>query len=227
MTETVRKSGLDTAISMALAPWRSRGPYMIPARSCWISRSLQCAGTAWPMSACCGPNHRCSGRWPPIRRSPPHRHLRRVRAERPHPGAQLRITDADGHRLTCFATNTTSVPIAALELRHRQRARAEDRIRAARATGLRNLPLNKSAQNQIWLEIVQLALDLLAWMPMLDLTGPARLWEPRRLRLRLFSAAAQLVITTRRRHLKFTQHWPWTDVITDAIERLQLLPNPG
>lgn len=63
-----------------------------------------------------------------------------VRKERPHPGAQLRITDADGMRLTCFATNTPDVPIAELELRHRRRARAEDRIRAARATGLRNLP---------------------------------------------------------------------------------------
>lgn len=50
-----------------------------------------------------------------------------------------------------------SVPIAALELRHRQRARAEDRIRNARATGLRNLPLHDTAQNQIWLVIVQLA----------------------------------------------------------------------
>ncbi len=29
-----------------------------------------------------------------------------VRKERPHPGAQLRITDADGMRITCFATNT-------------------------------------------------------------------------------------------------------------------------
>ena len=149
-----------------------------------------------------------------------------VRKERPHPGAQLRFMDADGLRLTCFATNTTG-QIAELELRHRQRARAEDRIRAARATGLRNLPLRDTAQNQIWLEIVQIALDLLAWMPMLALTGRARLWEPRRLRIRLFSAAAQLVTTARRRHLKFATHWPWTDVITDAIERLQALPNPG
>jgi DDE family transposase len=29
-----------------------------------------------------------------------------VRKERPHPGAQLRFTDIDGHRLTCFATST-------------------------------------------------------------------------------------------------------------------------
>ncbi|MFI8794384.1 IS1380 family transposase, partial [Streptomyces sp. NPDC055105] len=50
-----------------------------------------------------------------------------------------------------------------------------------------------------WLEIVQIALDLLAWMPMLALTGKARLWEPRRLRFRLFTAAVQLLTTGRRR----------------------------
>lgn len=150
-----------------------------------------------------------------------------VRKERPHPGAQLRFTDADGLRLTAFATNTADLPIAGLELRHRQRARAEDRIRNARATGLRNLPLHETAQNRIWLEIVQLALDLLAWLPMLALTGKPRLWEPRRLRLRLFSAAAQLVTTGRRRRLRFTRHWPWTDVITSAIRRLEAFPNPG
>ncbi len=150
-----------------------------------------------------------------------------VRKERPHPGAQLRFTDADGMRLTCFATNTTSVPIAELELRHRRRARAEDRIRAARATGLRNLPLHHTAQNQIWLEIVQLALDLLAWMPMLALTGPARTWEPRRLRLRLLHTAGRLITTGRRRILRLPAHWPWTSIITDALARLAALPNPG
>ncbi|ANZ21795.1 ISMsm3, transposase [Streptomyces noursei ATCC 11455] len=150
-----------------------------------------------------------------------------MRKERPHPGAQLRFTDADGMRLTCFATNTADEAIAALELRHRQRARAEDRIRAARATGLRNLPLHDTAQNQIWLEIVQIALDLLAWMPLLALNGTARLWEPRRLRLRLFSTAAQFITTGRRRYLRLAKHWPWTDVITNALDQLHTLPNPG
>lgn len=93
-----------------------------------------------------------------------------VRNERPHPGAQLRLTDADGMRLTCCATNTSGRPIAELELRHRLRARAEDRIRNARATGLRNLPLHRTARNRNRPEIVQIALDLLAWMPMLALT---------------------------------------------------------
>ncbi|MEV7346189.1 IS1380 family transposase [Streptomyces sp. NPDC093544] len=150
-----------------------------------------------------------------------------VRKERPHPGAQLRFTDLDGLRLTCFATNTQGGQLADLELRHRRRARCEDRIRNARDTGLRNLPLHDTAQNQIWLEIVSLALDLLAWMPMLALTGDTRRWEPKRLRLRLFSTAAQLVNTGRRHWLRLPDRWPWTDVITQAIDRLQALPNPG
>jgi hypothetical protein len=69
--------------------------------------------------------------------------------------------------------------------------------------------------------------DLLAWMPMLALTGAARLWESRRLRLRLLSAAAQLVATGRRRSFCLAQHWPWTDVIANALARLDALPHPG
>lgn len=69
-----------------------------------------------------------------------------VRAERPHPGAQLRFTDAEGNRLTSIATNTPDGQLADLELHHRRRARCEDRIRTARDTGLRNLPLHTSAR---------------------------------------------------------------------------------
>ena len=101
-----------------------------------------------------------------------------VRKERPHPGAQLRFTDIDGHRFTCFATSTKGGQLADLELRHRRRARCEDRIRCAKDTGLRNLPLHGYAQNQIWCEIVALACELLAWTQMLAFTGAARRWEP-------------------------------------------------
>lgn len=64
-----------------------------------------------------------------------------ARRERPHPGAQLRSTDAVGWRITCFATNTQDWRLDDLEVRHRQRARAEDRIRNLKDTGLRNRPL--------------------------------------------------------------------------------------
>ncbi len=120
-------------------------------------------------------------------------------------------------RITCLVTNTTGRPIAELELRHLLRARAEDRIRATRATGLRNLPLHDTAQNRIWLEIVQIALDLLAWMPMLALTDRARLWEPRRLPFRLFPATGQFVTTSWRRILRLARHWPWTGEITATL----------
>ena len=60
-----------------------------------------------------------------------------VRRERPHPGAQLRFDDVDGYRLAAFATNTTGT-LQQLELRHRRRARCEDRIRIAKDTGLAN-----------------------------------------------------------------------------------------
>src|SRR3954466_8076374 len=51
-----------------------------------------------------------------------------ARRERPHPGAQLRITDHEGWRITVFATITPGGRLANLEVRHRLRARAEDRI---------------------------------------------------------------------------------------------------
>jgi Transposase DDE domain group 1 len=121
-----------------------------------------------------------------------------VRKEHPHPGAQLRFTDIDGHRFTASATDTRRGQLADLELRHRRRPRCEDRIRCAKNTGLRNMPLKGYAQNQVWCEIVALACELLAWTQMLALAGPGRRWEPKRLRLRLFSTAGPLVRGSRR-----------------------------
>jgi Transposase DDE domain group 1 len=149
-----------------------------------------------------------------------------VRKERPHPGAQLRFTDIDGHRFTAFATSTRTGQLPDLELRHRRRARCEDRIRCAKDTGLRNLPLHGYEQNQIWCQIVALACELLAWTQMLALTGPARRWEPKRLRLRLLSAAGRIVRGGRRLRLRLAARWPWARDITEAITRLQILA-PG
>jgi hypothetical protein len=148
-----------------------------------------------------------------------------VRKERPHPGAQLRFTDIDGHRFTCFATGTKKGQLADLELRHRRRARCEDRIRCAKDTGLRNLPLKGFAQNQLWCEIVTLACELLAWTQMLALPGAARRWEPKRLRLRLFSVAGRLASSGRRLRLRLAGRWPWAADITAAVACLQALPS--
>jgi DDE family transposase len=145
-----------------------------------------------------------------------------VRKERPHPGAQLRLTDPDGMRVTAFATNTSRGQLADLELRHRRRARCEDRIRNAKDTGLGNLPLRDFTQNQIWCAIVALACELVAWMQMLALAGhEARRWEPKGLRLRLFSIAGRLSRSGRRVQLHPSRHAPWTGLVLDALTALQ------
>lgn len=61
----------------------------------------------------------------------------------------MRIADADGMRIICVATNIADRPIEELELWHRGRTKAEDRMRAALDTGLRNLPVHHAAQNRI------------------------------------------------------------------------------
>ncbi|MTD17491.1 IS1380 family transposase [Nakamurella sp. YIM 132087] len=144
-----------------------------------------------------------------------------VRAERPHPGAQLTFTDLHGHRLTAFATNTRRGQLAALELRHRRRARCEDRIRNAKDTGLRNLPLHGFDQNRIWLAIVMLALDLTAWLQLTALAGTeAATWEPKRLRLRLFSVAGRIIRHARRTRLRIPATAPWGHLITHVRDHL-------
>jgi hypothetical protein len=147
-----------------------------------------------------------------------------ARPERPHPGAQLRITDHEGWRITMFATNTRGPRLADLELRHRLRARAEDRIRGLKDTGMTNLPLQAFAKNEIWLELVQLAAELLTWTQLLAWPDqPARTGEPQRLRLRLLALAARIITTGRRRILRLPRRWPWTDLITSGHQRLAAL----
>ncbi len=151
-----------------------------------------------------------------------------VRKERPHPGAQLRITDVNGLRVTAFATNTARGQLADLELRHRRRARCEDRIRNAKDTGLTNLPLHDMDQNRIWCALVSLACELTAWLQMLSLPGlPARRWEPKRLRLRLFSVAGRLARSGRRTVLHLSRVGRWTNLLLNMINTLRALPAPG
>ncbi|MGO2311804.1 IS1380 family transposase [Brachybacterium tyrofermentans] len=145
-----------------------------------------------------------------------------VRKERPHPGAQLRITDHEGMRITAFATNTPRGQLPVLELRHRRRARCEDRIRNAKDMGLMKFPLQSFTQNQIWCQIIQLASELVAWMQTIALTGhDARKWEPKRLRARLFEIPATLVRRSRHKVLHLAQHAPEARTVLTGVNRLR------
>ncbi|WHU48105.1 transposase [Gordonia sp. L191] len=57
-------------------------------------------------------------------------------------GSAVAVHRLDWMRLTAFATNTVRGQLAELELRHRRRARCEDRIRTSKDCGLTNLPLH-------------------------------------------------------------------------------------
>lgn len=147
------------------------------------------------------------------------------RRERPHPGAQLSFTDANGYRFQVFLTNQQGGRIARLEQLHRARAACEDRIRCAKDSGLRNLPFRDFQPNAAWLELVLIGQDLLLWTQRLLLAGTelARC-EPKRLRYRLLHVAGRLSRHARRLVLHLPRDWPWQRELLAAFERLRTLP---
>ena len=146
------------------------------------------------------------------------------RREDAHPGAQLRFTDHDGHRFQVFLTDQPDPDLGRLELRHRQRARVEDRIRAAKATGLAKLPFDRWHRNTVWLELVLAAQDLTCWAQALLLDGELAVVEPKTLRYRLWHVAARIVRHARRFILRLQRSWPWAIELARAFARLRALP---
>jgi hypothetical protein len=146
-----------------------------------------------------------------------------VRRERAHPGAQLSFTDHDGHRFQAILTDRPG-EIADIERRHRARARVEDHIRNDKDTGLRNLPFRDFEHNRVWLALVLIAHDLIAWTQRLLLTGELARAEPKRLRYRLLHVAARLAFHARGARLRLQASWPWADELAAAFARLKALP---
>jgi Transposase DDE domain group 1 len=146
------------------------------------------------------------------------------RRERPHPGAQFTVFDEHGYRHTCFLTDQDGEDIAALELRHRGRARVEDSIRTGKDTGMRNLPHHAFQHNQTWLELSLIAQDLLCWTKLVCLTGELARAEPKRLRHCLLHIAGKLVTHGRRTRLKLDRDWPWSNALASAFHRLRATP---
>jgi hypothetical protein len=149
-----------------------------------------------------------------------------VRRERSHPGAQLSFTDHDGHRFLATLTDLDGDAVA-LERLHRARASAEDRVRAAKQTGLENLPFRDFDLNAVWLEISMIAQDLIAWTQLLALDGALAVCEPKTLRYRLLHTAARLAFHARRATLRLQRSWPWSHALAAAFARLAALPPPA
>ncbi len=148
------------------------------------------------------------------------------RRERPHPGAahKMAFTDAAGHRFQVFITNQPDPDPAILEARHRPHAHVEDRIRTAKASGLRNLPFADFGANDAWLTLVMIAQTLVCWAQALLLDGDLKVAEPKTLRYRLWHTAGRIVHHARRVIVRIDRAWPWAADLVTAFTRLRALP---
>ena len=91
-----------------------------------------------------------------------------------------------------------------------------------------NLPLQGFAQNRIWCVIVGLAVEITAWMQMLALNGhQTRRWEPKRLRLRLFTLPATIARTGRQVRLHLATKAPGSTSSKKASGGYEPSRSPG
>jgi hypothetical protein len=190
-------------------------------RACWIEEAHVTELTGLLR---CGPGGDQLKGWPKSMRV-------FARRERPHPGAQLTLFEAeDGWRYSLWATSRPVTTrgwlgqCAYIDAAHRVHARMEDVIRTGKDTGLGHFPSHDYKVSQAWLDASMTACILLAWLRLLALDGDLAKAEPKTLRYRVLHAAARLVRGGRRRWLKIAASWPWAEAITAAWQRISALP---
>ncbi len=133
-------------------------------RDCWIEEAHVTELTALLRQ---GPDGDQLASWPkPMRVF--------ARRERPHPGAQLTLFEAeDGWRYTLWVTNLPSTlrgwraNPAYIDAAHRVHARVEDGIRTGKDTGIGHFPSHDFKINSAWLAAALIAATLLAWLRLL------------------------------------------------------------
>ncbi len=137
----------------------------------------------------------------------------------------LAVCLADVHRISHrHPDGVVAGQLAGLELRHRQHARVEDRIRQAKATGLRNLPFNAFDANSAWLEIIMAATDLIAWAKLIGFTDHPDLarCEIATFRYRVLHVAARVTRNARQTRLRIDATWRWAQAIAAAWTQIRV-----
>ena len=154
-----------------------------------------------------------------------------ARRERPHPGAQLTLFEAeDGWRYTLWVTNLPRQvrgwrgQNAYIDAAHRVHARVEDAIRTGKDCGIGKYPSTSLAMNKAWQAAALTGATLLAWLRLLALDGPLARAEPKTLRYRILHTAARLTRGGRQRRLNIQASWPWAADIVTAWDRISALP---
>ena len=125
--------------------------------------------------------------------------------------------------LTLLPLAVIAGQLAGLELRHRQHARVEDRIRELKASGLTNLPCRSFDSNAAWLEIVLAAADLVAWAQLIGFTDHPALAraEITTFRNLILHVAARITRSSRQIRLRLDQTWAYAANIAQAWQRLR------
>jgi hypothetical protein len=153
-----------------------------------------------------------------------------ARRERPHPGAQLTLFEAeDGWRYSLWVTNLPERTrgwrgqLAYIDAAHRAHARVEDAIRTGKDCGIGRFPSHDFAINSAWLAASLTAAALLSWLRLIALDGDLARAEPKTLRYRILHTSGKLVRGGRRRRLKIPATWPWANAIATAWARITVL----
>jgi len=153
-----------------------------------------------------------------------------ARRERPHPGAQLTLFEAeDGWRYSLHVTNLPATlrgwraNPAYIDAAQRVHARVEDGIRTGKVCGIGRFPSHAMAMNKAWFTAALIAGTLLAWLRLLALDSALARAEPKTLRYRILHAAARITRGARRRQLKIQASWPWATDIVTAWDRITAL----
>ncbi len=189
-------------------------------RACWIEEAhvTELTGILRPDS-----QHDQLAGWPEAMRV-------FARRERPHPGAQLSLFEAeDGYRYTLWVTSLAAsargwrANPACIDAARRVHARVEGGIRAGKDCGIGRFPSHAFAFNAAWMQAALLAATLLAWLRLIALDGRLARAEPKTLRYRILHAAARLVRGGRRRQLKIAAAWPWAADVITAFTRIAAL----
>jgi Transposase DDE domain group 1 len=104
-----------------------------------------------------------------------------------------------------------------------------DGVRTAKAMGLRNLPSKTWQVNVGWVIAANIAADLTAWARLLGFRDDEELRNatPDTLRYRVWHIPARLARHARRRILKISPDWPWTDALIACWNRLCAITAPA
>ena len=142
---------------------------------------------------------------------------------------------ATGWRYSVIVTNIPDAGIPGvpgshhpqlIDVLHREHAIVEDRVRTAKAMGLRNLPSKTWQVNCGWVAAANIAADLSAWCRLLGLYDTTTSRTPTRTRCATgcWAPPARLVRHARTRVLKISRTWPWKGAFLACWQRLCACP---